>query len=719
MKSYIQLNDINNTSYSQYRDNAGRTFFDLLEEFEVPQENTVFGLDSLNNISDTVTLGIKLPATPKNKALISNYVDLFKGVTDEVLIPVCVSDNNGITNFDSLKIVSYSDDENSIEVDVINSQSFLYRLSRVKLKDISFPNYTFTNANLKSDWIASKHYYNDSDSGIYFPMTLYKNKFADSFDNLSVDKARLQEFRPYVNMYYCLKQAFCLAGYEIDSPLFNSAFGRQKWLYLLKDTFYNYGGKGNYYTVAGNVSVPYTDNTGAALKINFENYDLGNRYDTSTFEYTNTSTNTVNLRVEYNLVVFPFIGGTTTDKWGLLITMAGGAVDDTNLSIKNDDILAAPNDGGYRFISKVYDIELAPNDKFSFATSIQGGGGWNLIWSSFTKFNVQATGQYIYPLDTFNVASMFNTDYTGLHLLKGAMHLINGKLELDDTLKIARLLHSESSSNAVVNGVESYYINEGEAANYTSDTISDSYKIEFQKTEQKRYINFGYYQGSDVLVEKVDGMRDNTTANGYRYDLGDSQRFKNETESFENPFFEAVINRHVLRDLKLSDKFAIDMPVIWDNENGVSDSFAISPKIIHVFGYVEQYQQIDSYTGSAKYKEWFFDNEAMTKVPFGYQYTVQTVNDGTNYNLPVDMFLDYETLTGIFYAKSIAQKKNVALASVQIIGRQNINAFDIRKPVLINTTEGYRYFRVIAKRNLDNNLIMELDILPILTNVCS
>lgn len=714
----ILINDPNKAFNSMYLNANGIPFFDLFANINIPESESVIGLNELNELRDNVSVSIILPYTKQNKCILAQYVDVYS-IPKSTEIPVIVLKNDIETGYTKLKIVSYTeggDEIGQLDCDIFKSDSFLRKLSELQFLDIFTDSGIFFNKSLiLSDWDLNKHIWKRGEPIHYFPLVRYSNDMGAMTQD---------DLRPFINYLYLLETFACFIGYKLDAPLLNTDWFRKKWLYLLKPDFYNYPNRGQYFASRMERDTDTTIST--SVPISFDNiiYDLGSHFAflpiASRWELVSL-VGSVKVDFEISLLVEPQSVGTLSKKWGLLVWEQGtpNTLVNSYESVMFDDInFGSPVIPPTQYLVKLSykSVEVKTNQFVEFGINLGTGTNWSIKFKGTgdTHFMTVPNGKIFYTNDDVYFEHILRNDVTPLSLYKAAMHLINGKLQIDENLKIVRLLHAESNNdNALTTGVESYFKNLGQTIDLTEMTGAKSYEVNYENTDIDRYINFSFQNSNNPIIEQLNTSLSPNTVHGKRVDLGAG--YRDTTYNYENPVFAPIINVTKLIEMGIVSPNAFDMPIMWDNEGGAEISYDLPPTIIHIEnGRYGQYVPPPTNNISFNYKLLNFDGVAVAYLPFSYQYTTGSYNTQFLINQALDenTFLTYEKLADIFYKKSIVEKTNTALAKITLFGRGVYERLNFRNIILIFTKTGRKAYKVLSKNRI-NKHNTEVDIISI------
>jgi len=215
------------------------------------------------------------------------------------------------------------------------------------------------------------------------------------------------------------------------------------------------------------------------------------------------------------------------------------------------------------------------------------------------KFNVEATGNQVYPGDDVPTGLLLNPNVTFMQFFQAVVHVVSGLVYYDPNQRTVALYPREETE-AYTDILEGYYLPTEQSVNLTDYVVSGSENIVVDTRQGARYLRIKFADSSDGYIESRELDGDNLYSR--RVDLGRGD--KNEEEEDKNPLFEPTATTGFYRRT---------IPAIWDDKEPKKPAIDIEPRILYAVGYV--YQTLtDGPTNDIS--AWVFERRELTSIPY-------------------------------------------------------------------------------------------------------
>lgn len=588
--------------------------FDTTPDFDIKLSRYVEEMTNLNKIKVDGVLGFDLPSTPKNDTVLKKYVDPHNSTTKKTPLTVQVWANSmHYLRFHDMYVVRYKNNTYSCELRA-GSEHWIAALSTMNLTDIKYTNEekikydeaTVTEYNLKDA-------YEDGEFGIRFPMINF-GKFTFKEQGL-----QLPDFRPMLSVLWILQRGFCKAGWKFRSSVLETDWGRRLITYVLDKNF------GSDYSklklLRANLMRDSTQNTpiaqgGNGQTVSFDKviqndgefWDQSYVYAQPGF-YKGAGIFDINLKL--------FVKATKK-----VVTIGSERKMDIRVEMRlrtpyGLDILInqAEYTFSFSFAANVYrftsleinmqDVQIdAGNElyfRFYWSTSMEPNNYEIQILDQFehrevkyaTQLTINPTKGFLQRGDEYLIESFVRKDKF-LDFLKGVTHLVNGKFHTDFQKNEVWLYPSYNVKLWEDEFAEGYFTNDVNV-DLTDISVCDSEDIENPDSLLKRYFKLKFKGDGDAAIKKFIGEEKGKEYLSYNHLNG--EQYENETEIYENPYFEPTYNG-IVDGLDVTTGAPVDMPFMMDNvdiENPKA-TFEVQPRILYWASLLSQ-RHVTSLTG--------------------------------------------------------------------------------------------------------------------------
>lgn len=552
---------------------------------EVERLNT----DGTINVEGAMNLS--LPYTRINNAALMEF---YPDVIDQryKYLNVRIMAENMPVNFNRLYVIARNENDkrNYWEVELRRPLDHWVELAaEKKLNTIDCGEFVFNETNIRASWEVEAYpgTYDpaDNDAAIFPPIDyggwVDLTLPGEGFPNIHYKTLISADIRPLISLPYLLKQGFCEIGYEIKGTIFDSAFLKHAWIYILSQEYYSQSSFG---ILAGS---RYDE---------FEIFPV-----TQNLQFSEKTQGDTSLEIPASAlfncgVVIPFPPEVIVS---YRFFFAAPIFNDTAQEIEvyfwvhttsNTDI----NFPDGEVISNQQKATIAAGATQTVAVDItfQAPGGTKCVLivspnsglGVFIKpgltFKAENVTQSFVEGDNIIIKDCINPDYTLLDLLKGTIHLINGATDTDLTVKSLEIT-PENDSTAYGDTIPGFII-QGQVFDISDRVIEGSIKDTPQRAELNRYTRIQFKDSTDAWIDQ-NKQYEAEPAHSRKIANGDD--LPDEITEFPNPFFEPTIDG---QDFRLKGPFDNRtkppmLPRMWDNSSGAR-SFNIGPRILWNYG---------------------------------------------------------------------------------------------------------------------------------------
>ena len=628
---------------------SNNVFFDIDPEEKFSMSKEVSNLTDFDTIKGDGVLGLNLPKTDKNVALVEG-----KGLPGAfeydhyLLIPVRVSHGMFVERQNALRILTNNDKAQGYEADIIDENEFWKEiLGNTRIGDVFLGSFTLSQANLEANWL--DHVYNDGDAGVYFGLASYANWKNEAFyvtvppDDQTILDVGTQvvtaDFRPFFHFLFLMQKVFCAIGYEFRSPIFESDWGRQLVTYVLEDLSGSDGLEGFKYkavTTEDYDTIPLADPSAIPGNPAFlvdttelqaiDDYDLGYDRGGSPGFYVlnpsgtgNNKYGAIGLTGRHKIKVDITLDTTATGNkhtfqivllaWDGNTFIAG--INSPTLLIDNErkrfrhEFEPATIDPTWRYTVAIDVINI-------FATGSADGRHTVVAGSSVENIPLEVSIEedMLMPLSSF-----INYNLTGEDLLKAGLHLIGGgNIYTDHIGKTVWVYHPDQVVIWDGEEPEAFYMPDYRAEEL--EVLCNSEITKIQDRVNERYLRLAFKTPKDAwAVER--GYSKLNPLYGRLIDFGANKGYKEKTKDSQNPLFESTLLVEAI-EIQGTGDHAIHIPALWDNNDRVYSTKS-EPRILYAAGLLEQVIIEDDGGGTPTLAEWRFHDTQRTAFPVMFQ----------------------------------------------------------------------------------------------------
>lgn len=671
---------------------GGNLYFDLSNEFSLRLTNGINQLTEFSGIAQEAALTNTIKSTPKNRALLEAFeINALNPNTSS--IDVLVRQGNQELNLTKLRVISFQDATNEIEVELFGL-GWADELERIFLRDVDFGTFEYTKANVEASW---------ADFTAFAVPAL-----ADYGRWLTPGDITRKDLRFKFNLWKMLKEVVCLTGYSIRSPFFEAYGGVGLYAYLSGTDWHSYRDKGSPNAAFLNAATPKTFGElffqDAILD---EVTDVDNAHDAITGIYTYP------LGEPRTTIDFIFDDLEIRFYSDQIV----GIYDATfNIRIERDRDGEITDIGGFEFAAKVIgehkltinqtesDLTGIPGDtykiKIDFAAAFGVLAGNAFVDISAGNLNIIPRVDYYVPDDIITLQDLLDPDLNGLQLLEGMIHLCNGKIVTNEAVKEI-IIYPPSPVPYINNGViDGYFIRDEEREDLTDLIAPDSRLVDFTENNQARYIELRFADSNDAYIKE---QFDDIEPFAFTVDLGFGTA---KPETLKNPLFQPSIEREqLIADVGGTGLSGISLPVHWDNTSGKA-STDIGFRIGYHYGLINQ----PAIGGST---DWSWEGGLRTLMPYITQVPEKAITNLLTPVVPITFAGYADDYYNRFYKSWISE--NFARFEIQFLAYLDLNQYlsmDFRKPKIIFYKGSHVNYQLVAIRdfNVGSSISTPIDV---------
>jgi len=579
---------------------------DLPVDFGIQIRRAVSDLNRAGKIKRPSAVSTSLPKSSKNIQILESFRS--PAITDNLYLPLEISFwvAHVELQFDTMEVLMNNDRSNSYEVRFLDKNSYWSdRAKETKLKDVDYGSFLFISANILSRWGGVS--WSDGDPYVNFPVVDYGSRVV-------LGEWSVEDFRPWFSAYGVIKQAFCHFGWNFESPVLDSNWGKRLWTYILKKDWYKHSNHGHLMTVEATTSADNFADLPLIIEFDTEISDDGNNYDpvTFTYNYTGSQSATVEFCIEG--------------------TLENIAVTTQTAIIHLFDPVTVSNHGTFEI-----DIPPTSSETFKVCVDVPVSSGTQWQWAFTQNINIKLNAgarttsrvvdQFLLEGDTIPLNELINEDYTLMQFLEGVAHIGGFKFHTDFGTKTVTMYQPETGDVFNNTNVEGFIESSTKSVDI-SNLISDNSRIiRTKRALAKRFLRYRFKKSTDKYITEILKNNEETEPlHSKIIDLGAD--LPAETAESTNPFFEPTVEvRKQIEDGPgLSTDFFI--PTIWDNTNA-EFSRNIKPRILYAVGYVTQFTEaVDNLNGAQVPKsKWIYEGVNYTALPYFTQMAQTTISN--------------------------------------------------------------------------------------------
>lgn len=660
------------------RDNDGFVSIETPVSFDLKAFKRIEELTDVNKITADGVLGFTVKDTPKNLGIFKQFVDVNNLNYQLTAIPVYVIIGSTYLAQSDLYVTGYTKREFSLELRY-GKEHWLTTAKYLLLSNVTYSNNLVFNADLINTYNA-KEAYIDGEIGIRFPLVNY-----GTFVN-QIQEVVTEDFRIFYSVLFLLQKAFCSFGWTFRSPFLESDYGRRLITYITAKQVQN-----NYTIplVQKNFNVKMGTNLGlypalSSTKLPFDTITFNplNLFDVTNYYFVGVGMFDVTVNVKFvflqtrsglfnadpeeaDIIVrlmysSPIIGDIELFRNVTHISRANGYNIQTNYTI-----LAS-------FI--VNDVQIDSGCHIYVTIAEEQAVVHTVVVLSGSLFSAVCTKSVLQSGDTFKLNDLIDPQYTLLDLLKGVIHLCNGKLVTNfNTHEV--FMYPPYAVNVFGADIEGYFI-ENVLIDLTDRIQRDSEVIKtISNTLRNRYKTWGFKGNGDNAIKALN-LVDNVYLFAHQTDFGIEQIAL--YDRAENPLFEATLNK-VFEIVTTSIYNIVDMPYMLDNTSS-NASYDIKPRILVWLGSKMQYNDSAGTLYSPNIK---ILGTTTALIPYAAQLSnckyIDTYGTKPQYSLIYGDSVDKADLYNYFYKRYVFEKEfNLTLELLIYLTKTEFTRFDLR-----------------------------------------
>jgi len=610
----------------------GRLFLDIAESNQsIPQNIRTEELTDFNKIQVSELIGIDLPRTPVNDAVLKNIADPNTWRRKNgIQVRAWQGANLLIQN--RMFLITFS---NTYQIELrLSEDHWAIASNRLKLVDLDLGTFEFSKSNVEAVQDNNAKYL-DGDIGIWFPLVNFGGTYRRGY-------IIPEDYRVHHHILPILKAGFCALGFTFESPIFESDVWRHVLAYLLSKTYGPLKERNFKVAISEDKVFPIPGNRVVlSNRLEFEDiiFDPQSQYDIVEHEFSGGSNGRFYVKLDFSL----YRGFNAIPRvLEIIVNLRRENEQDEEIlatfSYKNTLRVDTTYDFTASLISgivqttqqdRVYVELLISTDNIngSVLTLRQGGTFYNE-----PKFNLYSEG------DIIDIAKLINPEYTFAEFFKGLLHPISGLIKTDWVTKTVSVFPYRTIQDYYGEQIEGFY--KDEFIDIQSYVSPGSLKSSTEEINKERFIYLGFKKSTDPSIEQLD-LPDDEGLFSNTIDLGD--QFLDETIRNENPFFEPTLNKQW--NGIGEQTVAPSVPHMLDNDRGEL-SFDIKPRLLYAHGKTFM-RNVDANQLAA----FRYDGNYIANVPLAYQrldgFQEQILNPADLY--PFDRMLVYGKDENDFY----------------------------------------------------------------------
>jgi len=596
------LDDLSLTD--NYKDSNGILYLDTYGEESIIEKKSRATLSESGKIKIDGALNIDVPYSEKNNIILSTRIGSNLENVSDSPFSIIVWQSGDILPYNYMVVVSKSDKSRSYTISLENRMDHpLSIASNFKINNIPYfaheavfngfinpkidqPVYfSLNNEDIRDRWVNGWKYEDGGDG--WFPAPVW---YGGIYNNGILSA---QDIRPLVSPLWLLRKGFGAMGWSFRSTTLESDKWRSAWCYLADDKYggnnideleaYEFlgrvtsakiediveGGVGYYsqgkFVANGRVSLDIIKDadgdyngvvTGANFRDKFLRQELIVEYS---FE-SEPTTNPVTSQIKLNIL--------SVKEFGLL----GQTSFYLDKEIHAEEVIDIDKDEKSTYTGSINAIvEESTSVGFSSTSYFLEIEGLGDISASIKFYNkperiTYKSSQGAASLFSYPLSETLSRDISLLDVLKGILHMTGGILEYD------------FGNQIITHYTPDEYKDGSSLVDITDKVICDSANWSAQKSDQSRFLIYGYNSANDAFIRFKDANGENQVFDK-KIDLG--ERFDNKTKKNRNPIFEPTLLRNCPEVVKSEAElgFPPKLPALTDNNSG-SVSYNINPRIL-------------------------------------------------------------------------------------------------------------------------------------------
>lgn len=659
----------------------GQLYFDTFSDLDIRASRRIINLDVLtDSIQRNTVERFTLPNTAKNRYffgedVVPDYSFLVTVYVQGIWVP-----------YDELIVTGISDRDGTYEVELLSENS-LHRLDGLGLREIDLGGMVYNQANVEDTW--------DGDQTALFAPVHY-NQWIGLNEEPIRRTILWQDLRPLYHFKAVLEAIFNAVGYSFSSPFFDTDLGNRMFIYLLK------GGWGSAFleeedvveleaanvtettinvpTDPAHVNTWRTAQPPEVTGLTQTGLDANGRWNGTAIEldpvdsagYWNLSGQVIvrSVASDSGFTAFAIIHKYDDDNGDTQYEPVSIATATLTQNVTTDLALTFSPISTYVLNNKGGTFYLAQPVAFASALGVTFDVDLRFEFQSF----LPKEGRFL------NFADTLSAEFSCLDVVKSAMHLLDGILDIDD---LARTVTLNPPVEASVPRLDQPGIFETVPGYFTlqsSTEVNIVPKSRLVTTEDEEYrpLLLDFRDGDDAL-QTFTFYQDK-----YQYIVGQDEDF-DDPEDSQNPIFLKTLD---VKMLELEQEGVTDraiLPAIWGGTEG-TDLFyeELGARLLLFYGNIEQKRELN------------YEESVITKWPYVSQYPAQ---DATYYPVP----LTYGLFGPTFYEENpLRSASAVEYEYLVHLELGDFYAFDFSKQVTFHYDTGTVVLQPISLNDFSN-----------------
>lgn len=585
---------------------------DVSDAFSLRLSKDVEKLSDVNKIMTEGVLGFSVPFTPRNNAIFIEYQTPLTLDNDREGYRVSVTQAGHTLLFNRLVVKQKDEKRQAWELELRRSNDHWIELASQKpLNEIDYGASSTTYASIENSWNDPEYngVYDPADNDSTFWPIIDYGGWHDLTEPPQGTENRVKtvgvaDVRPLISLPYILKRGFCEIGWTIDGVLFEAAWFRRLWAYILKENYYDCDTQGG--RIRGRNFVRTLFSSGSDYRmLRFRELIKGtfslrlpNMYPGFINAWSCGIYNTAEIALRYKFIVRGEFHNDRAQAFTAIWQVF--EVDPNDNNDFTGEILSEPSDAVVvqfdpfekKYLSLEIEATVQKRQKAAISIGVKPSSGFYVEAGLY--FEVVPVSRCIMPgSGTIEIADAVRGDYSLLDVLKGTVHLVNGRLETDfDTKTIT--IHPRRTADFWGDVVPSFILEEEPSIDLSEVVIEESVKITNLRPQQKRFTRISFADTSDAYIESL-----SLSEPAHSRKIQNGENLPDEIEEIQNPFFEPTLEGRP-NDIATGAggrQPAPLLPRFWDNTDG-EVSYNIGPRILFAYGLVRQLNPVQKVNAS-------------------------------------------------------------------------------------------------------------------------
>lgn len=597
-------------------------YLDLFPGFDLRETKQLTELTEVDTLKFSFTLGFDIPNTENNFNILKTFFN--PNVLDNQYneIEVEVTTGSHVLTESELYVKKCTKDVISVELR-LSTDHWARKAKDIRLCQLPYNTVTMGCAHIR-DVIENQWPYNVSTDfndlsnlGIWYPAVNYGRMIQDPTVPNTNGRSNnwiipTELWRPWFYVTGLLQRGFCALGWQLDSPLFESEFGRKLITYIIDKNYGLEGERKENLKARGSVDEFYYLGSqflnGQIGTVKFPNieYDPVSSLDPTTGIYSGSGEVNVRGRIVFNVT------GDDNSYSIRLVKITESSLPNGNFfgtyktyaETEFEALSGTQNDGQeWEWEFEVEKVSVASIERLAIV--VDRGSSNSMIIRPGTYLEIEGVRSYFLEGEDEDLQSLIDCSYTFLDLLKGLAHLFNLKFKTNFATRTVEM-YQPYDADFWGDSIEGFYIEE--TVEDISLKIDEKSKVATTPSiETARYQKLLFKDGKDNYIESLELSEPLWSKT---IDLGEKFTLE-ETQESKNPFFEPTANRNGI----FANSFAIHTPVMrGETEYG----WNFGPRIAIAHGNV--IQDFDSIS-SPKLRYCTYDDDTSELIPTASQHT--------------------------------------------------------------------------------------------------